>query len=558
MRQSLSAFALGCALLLPGLSKRTAAQTAGPISFSWGEEYELPKKHDDLGFLGNAKDGYVQIGHRSHESLTFQKFSPALKLQSEQETDLSDMPRDYSSEYLSQIGDKYYWFIATYDKGEDKESLFAQEIDLQKGGMAGTAKEILSTSKLTGTLTATGFYRFALKDKWNFYHSFDHSKILVEYRKKPERRDDSRSNDVIGLQVFDQSLNKLWGREIRMPYTEEMMDNEDYQVDSRGNVYVLAKVYADRKARERKKPNYRFEILKWSADKQEVTKIPFRFTDRFVSAATITEDANGKIVVAGYYSGHKGGNGAIVAAGGSPYFYNGTRSGSVDGAFVLRLDESSNELNSVMKGTYEFPAEVLKQYESRRTRRRIDRKDDDDRAEDENLHLRKVVLNNDGSIELYGEESYIVVRTYSNGKTTTTTTTYYYEDIIGMKIAADGNLKWMTKIPKQQQGTRGEGGMSFKQHTYKGESYIFFMDNHKNLDIAPDETPATHQDGAGGILMASKIDESGKMTKAELFDVREEKVNLTVTDFDEVGNNQLIVRGRARHRESKAALITFN
>jgi hypothetical protein len=479
-----------------------------------------------------------------------------LKLLSEQEADLSNMPRDYSSEYISQIGDKYYWFIATYDKGEDKESLFAQEIDIDKGGMKGSAREILTSSKLTGTLTSTGFYRFALKDKWNFYTSFDKSKILVEYRKKPERRDDSRSNDMIGLQVFDASLNKIWGREIRMPYTEEMMDNEDYQVDSHGNVYVLAKVYTDRGARDRKRPNYRFEILKWSADKPEVTKIPFRFTDRFVNAAALAEDALGHIVVAGYYSGKKTANGITMVnpAG----FYTGSRSGSVDGAFVLRVDENTNEMNNVMKGTYEFSADVLKQYESRRTRRRIDKRDDDDRAEADNLQLRKVLLNADGSIELYGEEAYSITRTYSNGKTTSTTTTYYYEDILGMKIGADGNLAWMAKIPKQQQGKAGMGGMSFKQYSYKGDSYIFFMDNHKNVDIATDETPATHVDGAGGILMANKIDASGKLTKGELYDVREERVNLTVTDFDEVGNNQLIVRGRAKHRESKAALITFN
>jgi hypothetical protein len=508
------------------------------MAFSWGEEYELPKKHQDLGFLGNATSGYMQLAHRSHESLSFQKFSPSLHLSSEKEADLSGLPRDYSSEWLSQIGSKYYWFFATYDKGDDKESLYAQELDLETGGMKGAAREVLTSTKLTGTLTATGFYRFALTDKWNFFNSFDRSKILVQYRKKPEHRNDSRSNDVIGFQVFDAEMNKIWGREIRMPYTEEMMDNEDYQVDSRGNVYTLAKMYTELRSRDRKHPNYRFEILKWSADNNEVTKIPFRFTDKFVKTALITEAPDGKMMVGGYYSSRK--------------------TGSADGAFLLSIDEHTNELNSVKKGTYEFSASVLKQYESRRAKRRIERKDDKDEAEAENLNFRKMVIGQDGSIEMYGEESYVVVRTYSNGRTTTTTTTYYYEDILAMKIDADGNLRWMTKIPKQQQGSAGVGGLSFKQYNHKGNSYILFMDNKKNLDITPDESPATHADGAGGLLMAVKIDEAGKTSKAQLYDVREERVNLAVTDFDEVGNNQLIVRGRARHRESKAALITFN
>ena len=237
-------------------------------------------------------------------------------------------------------------------KSEGKESLFAQQIDLKKGDMEGSAKEILNTTKLGGTLAITGFYHFGLTDKWNFYSSFDKSKVLVQYRKKPERRNDSKNNDIIGFNVFDGQMNKIWSREIRMPYTEEKMDNEDYQIDSRGNVYTLAKVYDELRSRDRKHPNYHFEILRWSADKQEVTKIPFRFSDRFVKAALITETPDNKIMVTGYISAH--------------------RDQGAEGVFILKLDENTNELNNVMKGTYQFPVALLKQYESRRAQRRLE------------------------------------------------------------------------------------------------------------------------------------------------------------------------------------------
>jgi hypothetical protein len=555
MRQQLPAVLLGCLLLSSAFAGQLSAQPASAVAFAWGEEYKLPKKHEDLGFIGNFQDGYIQIGHRAHKSLTFQKFSPSLQLLGEQEVDLGDMPRDYSSEELTQIGNKYYWFVATYDKGEHKESLLAQEIDVKKGGTVGSWREVLTASKLTGTLISTGFYRFGIDDKWHFYSSFDKSKILVEYRKQPERRDNRLNNDVIGLQVLDASLNKIWGREVRMPYTEDLMDNEGYQVDAQGNVYILAKIYAERGMRPQRHTNYRFEILKWTADGSEVTKIRMPFSDRFVNAATITEDAMGRIVVAGYYSGKK------PAAGGACInplgFYTGSVGGSVDGAFVLRLNEQTNELDNIRQGSYEFSAAVLKQYESRHTRRRIDRKDEKGRAEANNLLLRKVLLNEDGSIELYGEEAYEVTSISSNGKTTTSTTTYFYKDVLALKIGTDGKLQWMAKIPKQQQGKKGLGDMSFTQFSFHGDSYVLFMDNLKNLDIAPDETPATHADGAGGILMANRIDASGHLSKVALYDVRKAKVKLSVTNFGEVGNNQLIARGRAKHRECKPALISF-
>jgi len=546
----------GAALTL-SLNQPATAQT-GHINFNWGDEYELPKRHEDLGFIGNAKDGYIQVGHDDHESLSFQKFDAKLHLKSERETSLEKLPKDYQSVSLTNLGDKYYWFFNTYKKADDRESIYAQEIDLKTADMKGPAKELLSSSKLTGDMQAGGFFHFELVNKWNFYYAFDNSKVLIQYRKKPLQKDDSRNNDVMGFFVFDNNMNKIWGREVRMPYTEEKMDNGDYQVDSRGNVYMLAKVYDELRSRDRKHPNYHFEILRWSAENPEVTKIPFRFTDKFVNAANIVEDAAGNIVAAGYYTTRR-------------------NSGSTDGVFVLKLDEQNNEFTPIKKGIYPFPTSVMTQYESARTKRRMERKEEKGEVEDAHLRLHTIALNADGSMQIFGEEQFIVVSTYTNGRSSHTTTTYYYNDIMAMSIGADGEMKWVKKIPKAQ--TRVEnsmgygfgytplfntipkrsaaGGLSFKHFGYKKDSYLFFMDNMKNLDIEKDETPKWHRDGAGGVLMAIKIDENGNVSKSKVFDVREEKMTLTVSNFNQVDFNEMIVRGRAKRRDSQAALVTF-
>lgn len=538
------------------LSLPVSAQP-GHIRFDWGDEYELPKRHEDLGFIGNARDGYIQVGHDNHESLSFQKFDKALHLKSERETSLEKLPKDYQSVSLTNLGDKYYWFFNTYKKADDRESIYAQEIDLGTADMKGPATELLNTTKLAGDMTVGGFFHFELKNKWNFYYAFDNSKVLIQYRKKPEQKDDSKSNDVMGFFVYDNNMKQVWGRETRMPYTEERMDNGDFQVDSRGNVYMLAKVYDELRSRDRKHPNYHFEILKWGADKPEVTKIPFRFADKFVNAANIVEDAAGKIVAAGYYT-------------------NRLNSGSTDGVFILKLDESNNEFVPLKKGIYPFPAAVMSQYESARTKRRMERKEDKGKGvEDANLQLHTIALNSDGSMQIYGEEQYSVTTTYYSGRSSSSRTTYYFNDIMAMNIGADGELKWVKKIPKAQSRTDGgtggggmfgvsfrpsrnvAGGMSFKHFSYNKDSYLFFMDNTKNLDITREETPRGHVDGAGGVLMAVKIDENGVVSKSKVFDVREEKMTLTVSNFDRVDFNQMIVRGRAKRRDSQAALVTF-
>ena len=555
IRHLLHPLALGISLL--STVYKPADAQPGKFSFTWGEEYEMPKRHDDLGFIGNATDGYIQIGHREGNSLSFQKFDAKLHLTGETETDLDKLPRRYKSNLVTQIGNKYYWFFSSFDKGEDEESLFAQEIDLKAGTVRGSAKEIASSSRLIADQGST--FRFGSwgaripvtshtsDDKWNFFYSFDRSKTLVQCRKKPEHRNDKISKDVIGFQVFDDNMNKLWSREIRMPYTEEMMDNEDYSVDSRGNVYLLAKVYSERRSEDRKYPNYRFEILKWSKDQPEVQKIPFRFTDKFVGSAYITEDPGGNVIVGGYYSNRKNSN-------------------STDGIFLLKLDQTTNEMNNVMKGIYPFPLQVMQQYESARAKRRLERREDKGKGEDENLVLCNIIVKADGGIEIFGEESFITVQRNRTGGfgmngaaggMTQTTYIYHFNDIMAMSIGSDGEMKWVKKIPKSQQGSGGIGGMSFKPYVYNNDTYFFFMDNMKNLDIAPDETPRTHVDGAGGILMAVKVDDAGQMSKAKVFDVREDRLNLKVANFKQVGNNQLMVRGAHKRRDSQAALITF-
>jgi hypothetical protein len=525
----------------------TAQEATGNITFTFGDSYELPRKHDDIGFLGD-ESGYVQIGHDPHRSLSFQKFDNSLKLVKEQIVDLKDMPDDYQNVTFAQMGGKTYWFFCTWIRKEQVERLYAQEIDLANANVKGPAKEIASSEKLAGDPVTYGWYNYGITNKWNLYFTADSSKMLVQYRRRPEVKDDRKSWDIIGFQVFDQNLNDIWKKEIKMPYTEVKMDNEDYHVDPQGNVYTLARIYeTDKNAR--KKPNYRFEILKWSKENAELTKIPFRFTDKFVSSARLTQDPQGHLLVVGYYSKTNNRTGSLG-------FYSYTSTSSTDGVFVLKLDQGTNELNNVMKGTYEFPASVLKQFESRRTQKRLEKKDDNDNLEADNLTLRNIVINGDGSIQVYGEEYQLIVRTYYTGRTTRTTYEYDYNDILAMSIRPDGELDWVVKVPKQQMGSRGTGDMSFKLFTHGGNRYLFFMDNMKNLDIQKDERPALHRDGNGGVLMVVKINEEGKMFKSKIFDVREEDKTIRVADFSDVAVDKMM--GRAFHRrESQLAFINF-
>ncbi|MBL7800481.1 MAG: hypothetical protein JNL95_07120 [Chitinophagales bacterium] len=522
----------------------TFAQSEAKVKVTWGGEYFLPKKHSDLGFIGNEKDGYVQIGHLYGKSLSLQRFDNKFNIKSEKIVNLKELPKGYMNEGFQEINNRYYWFFSTWDKKAEMEHLFVQEIDVNKGDFVKGAREILSAKRLSGTVIATGFYQFNTSNKWNITKSTDgKSKLLIQYRLKPTEKRDKINKDVIGLFVFDSNMNKEWGSEHQMPYTEEQMDNNDYYVDKLGNVLLVAKVKELEKSKDKKHPNFHFEILKWSKEDTKTQIIPFKFDDKFGTEVVIAEDNTGAPLVVGYYS--------KVRA-----------SGSADGFFVLKVNVAENKVDKVFKGMYEFPAEVLKQFESARAQRKIEKKDAKDESEIGGLRFRNLTIFEDGSLQLTGEQYIVTVTVYMTKYGPQIKYNHFYEDVYVAKVGADGELKFVTKVPKAQRAMSTAfsywvGGMSIKSYFFKGKEYLLFLDNFKNLNISASTAPAYHADGLGGVLMLVGIDENGKTAKSKLFDFREEKRQLTVTNFSSVGTNQVMARTIGKKRVSKPFILTF-
>src|SRR5690606_9332234 len=121
------------------------------------------------------------------------------------------------------------------------------EIDFEKGEFIGDNRLVVKVKgKVTGGLASVYFYYVpddAGTGKFNFVSSKGDDKVLIRYRKKPEKKLDTKSWDVIGLCVMDENLNVSSQEEIEMPYTERRMDILDYAIDDEANSYALVKVY---------------------------------------------------------------------------------------------------------------------------------------------------------------------------------------------------------------------------------------------------------------------------------------------------------------------------
>lgn len=495
------------------------------IQVKWGDEFQVPKKHIEENFVGNMQDGFLLISMQQRKSVCFQKFDTALKANGEKVQSLEALPKQYGNQGIRIVGRKVYWFYSQEGQNDVGEHLYAQEIDVKKGDFAGPAREIAVASD-------------AISGYWSTDRSADSSKFLLKYTLLPVRKRGEPEFTTLGLVVMDNTLKQLWKKEVELPYSQDASEMESYQIDRNGNVFVLLKVYESGKKKEVKddQPNYHYEVLKYSrtTDKPAIAK--FDFGDRYVVDIALVEDYNGRMICAGFYSGQA-------------HF-------SAEGAFLYTFDEATMATKAIDKGFYEFPIEVMKQYESERTQKKLDKAESKGKStEVPQLKFKSLRVAEDGSITLFGEQSYVVQVSYYSGNTWYTRTTYHEDDIYAVKVAADGQLKWVRKVPKRQAGN-STIGLSYFLRSDGNDNYLFFADNIKNLDLHTDEVPAAHVGGAGGILMCVKITDDGVVSKSNIYDFREEGAYMYPENFRSVSARQIIGRGRD-HKISLPLLINM-
>jgi hypothetical protein len=513
-----------------------------------GQPYEVI---DAPGKFYLSKGNYLVTVKVMKKGIYLQKLNTD-KLSLEKVRFYDDLPKGFTLELVTEFDNKYYVFYSAWDG--DNEMLFAREIDFDEGTFKSTGKKIVSVGeKITGTMSNGGFFSAGVSDKYDFYFAANGSTMAIQYRLKPEVRNDSKSHDNIGLHILDSDLNEIWGNRVRMPYTEKKMNNLDYSVDSKGNAYIVTTVYdddtTDEKKRGSKEPNYHIEILKIEAKTAVITPIKVDLAGNFVKTLLLIENPQGYITCAGFYN-------------------IGKRAANADGIIMFKLGQDNQTYDFK---TYEIPVEVLNQFASNRTKRKNNSNDGADRAEFENLVLKNLVIQKDGSIILLGEQAYSVTRSYYNAITHTsqTYTIYYYNDMLATKIDSEGKLAWMKKLPKRQQSQSGGGsmmmgfnfgsrnrlgGMSFYYFPMEGKHYLLYLDNEKNINLPINSVPAFHTDGQGGFLTSYAIDDqTGNVQKVSILDTRDvqgtQLFQFTPRRIKEISNTAFVFEAYIKKKE---------
>lgn len=499
-------------LLILGSILSNRAQNAPEISYDFKVETSKPYPVvDGEKYYFAIENGMMSL-KRHGDEIIMQKFSTTGTLEEVDRKTYADMPDSYSIEGVEKIGSKHYLFYSIYDKANTTEQLFKREFDPVGLKFVNNGERIIAVSgKLTGSPFGGGVYsglgfgwKFGVVDKFDVMTSFDKSKVIIQYRKKPLEKSDAKNHDIIGMVVYDNEMNELWNREIEMPYTEKKMNNLDFTLDSEGNGYVLALVYNDESTKKfiKGELNYHIEMIKIDGASGKVTTHPIELNGKVINSIALYENGQNYMTCAGFYAKTK-------------------RAENAEGIFVFKLDKEGNVKDEV---AHEIPIEVLTQYVKAKKADKMKAKEEDGKEYDfQNLVMRDVLFMADGSLAITAEQYYVESYTDSKGRTHYT---YYYNDMLIAKINKDGGLDWMQKLGKRQKGSAGRGGMSFEYLYANNSHYLYFFDNVNNLELSTDEVPKFHSDGAGGFLTAYKVnDETGKVSKVSILDSRAVKLN---------------------------------
>ena len=534
-------------VILPNLQGQKLQHMEGPYVVRNSPQFKSPKKHLVANPIGYGDDGIVQVNIRKLKSFNFQKFSNDLTYEKENTVDMEGKfnDRTYFNSFVK-LKNKTYLFAREVFRDEDKEGITALEFNPKTLDFTGKTKNIFKSSDKVAMGGGIGYMTYGIPvygvggsmGAYDLKISEDVTKFLYTYSLKPKEKKDAINKEIVGIHVFDENLNKLWGGEYEMPYTEAKMDNLGFILSDDARVYLLVRVYEGDNPKEgrkdKEKPNYHFEVLAYDKGRPAGRPFKIQLDNNFPTEAWIYETKNHEIAIAGFYA--KGFN--------KP----------VDGAYMVKMDPEKGTFSKMNGGYYEIPSDVIKAFTSDRERRKLEKKEKKDENFDigiSDLEISDIYTMDDGSTKIVSEQYYVTTVYYYDAGCKCMRTRYdtYALDVFVLSIGSNGKLEWVKKIPKAQHASGAYGpGISINSLKVGNDIHIFYVDNLKNFNLPVTEAPKWHQDGKGGFLNGVTVNAKGDVKKYNLGEISDYKTKFSIREFVDGGRTNLISSERRKKK----------
>ncbi len=561
---------LGFMLFLSGLFFITKAQQVAnednrtPATMAWSEEYQEPANTEIQKIIATEGGGFYTL--RLHQGgligggkqkPIIEYYNSRMKLVRSKELDLDYKGKERHLKDVVMVGGRLWMLSFFYNEKHEKTYLFAQEVNKNSLNLL---KDIVKIGEQDETNREK-------QDVFSLAQSRDSSKIVI-FNRQPNSKD----GQSFSLSVYDADFTELWAKEAKLPYGKKNFGVEDYQVDNKGNVYLMGIIYSEgvnRKER-RGKATYQYDIVAYLRDSTlDVQEYKITMKDKFITDLTFRVADDGEIVCAGFYS-EKDAKG-------------------MKGSCFFKINPRTKDMTSISTREFDFNFVTANLSERSKMQAKAATEKGDKEREPElfDYSLDKLIMRSDGGVILIAEQYYVEERLLNNSPFgyspygyNAWSTPYYsswydpygyrynrnnrradyyynYNDIIVVNIQPDGEIASTTRIPKRQVSVNDGGTYSsYTMSIVADKLYFAYNENPKNLDPNRSKTVAETPDKYSIVTLA-EVARDGSLKRYPMFSNKDKGVVTRPKICRQVGRRDMAVYGESG-RTYRFGILSFD
>ncbi len=536
-----------------------------PATMVWSDEYQEPSNTEIQKIIATEGGGFYTL--RLHQGgligggkqkPIIEYYNSKMKLVRSRELDLGYKGKERFLKDVVMVGGRLWMLSYFYNEKHEKTYLFAQEVNK-------------STLNLTKDMVMIGEQDETNREKQDVFslaQSRDSSKIVI-FNRQPNSKD----GQSFSLAVYDADFTQQWAKEAKLPYGKKNFSVEDYQVDNKGNVYLLGIIYTEGSNRleRRGKATYQYDIVAYLKDSMlDVQEYKILLKDKFVTDLTFRIADDGDIVCAGFYS-EKDAKG-------------------MKGSCFFKINPRTKDMTSISTREFDFNFVTanLSDKSKMQAKAAIDRDDKERAPELFDYSLDKLIMRSDGGVILIAEQYFVEERMLNNnlygynpyGLYNSWNSPYYsswydpygyrynrnnrrsdyyfnYNDIIVVNIQPDGEIAWTTRVPKRQVSVNDGGTYSsYAMSIVADKLYFAYNENPKNLDPKRTKTVAETPDKYSVVTLA-EVARDGSLKRYPMFSNRDKGVVTRPKICRQVGRRDMAVYGESG-RTYRFGVLSFD
>jgi len=445
------------------------------------------------------------------------------------------------------FGDKIYLLTSFMSQKQKKRFFNTQLIDKETLKVSDEKQEIAEYDMSNRSKPPTAGFTVMNVGDFHYILSKDKSKLLV-YGHLPESK--QKDPDVrLAFYVFDSDMNKIWSKNVTLPYKEDTFNPWAFRVSNQGTVYMIGKKKSKKKnlvvGYSNDLNSYSYDLILFRYSGEDSKEYTISQDEYFVPEVQLAFEENGDVVCAGFYLDSEVKSIKIKKDEDTPNSFEMSK-----GIFLLRVDGETGEIKD--KSFDEFRGDLIVENPNENNTRK-------DLPKPIRYEMKNVVVRENGELLLVGEliHKYSLQGTVASGLPNMNMVNMR-DDILVISMN-EKDIEWSRKIPKRQitTGIVSMGLSSFSTFEDKDKLYFVFSEHENSLDYKDKKTLKKLLDNKEEYVTSIvEVDREGNINRDKLFSVRDKEVLLRTHLSNQISDNEAIIVGK-KDKKYRLAKIIF-